>query len=151
MAIDINNLITISGNINDGVKAALKDLNKNFTVTMLDTDDLEPSQDNFYKPRNIDKMRDSIESFGIQQNLIVTRSGEKYEILAGERRYRGNKMLVDEGKNEFRLLPCRILPKISDTLKHIIIILTNSEAREKTQWEVTEEVARLKILYENYR
>lgn len=150
--VDINGLIGIKGNINAGIKTALKKANTNFAITQLDIDELEPSEDNFYELRDIEAIKESIENFGIQQNIIVMkREGEKYEIIAGHRRYAACKILAEEGKEEFNTLPCRILPTMDDTLKNILIIHTNSETRIKTPWEITEEIERLKILYRNFK
>ena len=84
--VDINGLIGIKGNINAGIKTALKKANTNFAITQLDIDELEPSEDNFYELRDIEAIKESIENFGIQQNIIVMkREGKKYEIIAGHR------------------------------------------------------------------
>lgn len=150
--VDINGLIGIKGNINAGIKTALKKANTNFAITQLDIEELEPSEDNFYELRDIEAIKESIENFGIQQNIIVMkREGKKYEIIAGHRRYAACKILAEEGKEEFNALPCRILPTMDDTLKNILIIHTNSETRIKTPWEITEEIERLKILYRNFK
>lgn len=152
MMVDINGLIGIKGNINAGIKTALKKANTNFAITQLDIEELEPSEDNFYELRDIEAIKESIENFGIQQNIIVMkREGKKYEIIAGHRRYAACKILAEEGKEEFNALPCRILPMMDDTLKNILIIHTNSETRIKTPWEITEEIERLKILYRNFK
>ena len=150
--VDINGLIGIKGNINAGIKTALKKANTNFAITQLDIEELEPSEDNFYELRDIEAIKESIENFGIQQNIIVMkREGKKYEIIAGHRRYAACKILAEEGKEEFNALPCLILPTMDDTLKNILIIHTNSETRIKTPWEITEEIERLKILYRNFK
>lgn len=150
--VDIGNLIKIKGNINDGIKTALKDVSKAFTITQLDIDDLEASEDNFYKLNDINGIKESIENFGLQQNLVVMkRESKKYEIIAGHRRFKACKLLVAEGKREFSDIPCRILPTMDSTLKNILIIHTNSEARVKTAWEISEEVARLTILYRDFK
>lgn len=154
MPIDVLGAISFKGNdINEGIKEALKGINKTFTVSMVDIDELEPSEDNFYSMSNMEELQESIESFGVQQNLIAMKRGndEKYEIIAGHRRYQACKKLVDAGKKEFSNVPCRLLPTISDTLKNILIIHTNSETRKKTSWEITEEIERLKILYKDYK
>lgn len=154
MPIDVLGAISFKGNdINEGIKEALKGINKTFTVSMVDIDELEPSEDNFYSMSDMEELQESIESFGVQQNLIAMKRGndEKYEIIAGHRRYQACKKLVDAGKKEFSNVPCRLLPTISDTLKNILIIHTNSETRKKTSWEITEEIERLKILYKDYK
>ena len=149
--IDINQLTTRKGNINNSILAAFGNQDR-FIVTDIDIDDLIPSEDNFYSLSNIDSLKDNIEEFGIQQNLTVMRCNDKkYEIIAGHRRHEGCRRLVQEGKKKFRWLPCRILPAMSETIKNILLITMNSETRKKTPAEITEEIQRLKFLYADYR
>lgn len=148
--IDINQLTSKRENINSGIiTAENKDL---FVVTNLDIDDLVPSEDNFYSLSDIESLKDNIEEFGIQENLVVMRlPDKKYEIVSGHRRREACRLLVQEGKKKFRWMPCRIIPTVSSTVKNILLITMNSETRKKTAAEVTEEIVRLKILYTDYK
>lgn len=89
-----------------------------FKVTMLDVEDLMPSKDNFYSTENIDELAMSIELVGhIEQNLVVKPEAHgKYEVVAGHRRRLAALKLVQEGKEEYRKVPC-LIKKESDTIK----------------------------------
>ena len=79
-----------------------------------------PSKDNFYSTENIDELAMSIELVGhIEQNLVVKPEAHgKYEVVAGHRRRLAALKLVQEGKEEYRKVPC-LIKKESDTIKDI--------------------------------
>lgn len=76
-----------------GLSALLSDkqTNKNEELLEIDIDIIEP---NISQPRGhfddnrIDELAQSIQSNGIIQPLLVRRNGEKYQLIAGERRWR---------------------------------------------------------------
>lgn len=149
--IDINQLTTRTGNINNGILAEVGNFER-FIVTDIDIDDLIPSEDNFYSLSDIDSLKENIKEFGLQQNLaVMRRPDKKYEIIAGHRRREACRLLVQEGNKKFKWLPCRIMPAMSETVKNILLITMNSETRKKTPAEITEEIERLKILYTDYK
>jgi len=108
--IDIKGLITKTGNINTGVLAGRRD---QFIVSELDVDDLVPSEDNFFPLTGIESLKENIEEFGLQQNLLVMRrKDKKYEIISGHRRREACRLLVQEGKRNsagYRAGSCRNL------------------------------------------
>lgn len=121
-----------------------------FKVTMLDVEDLMPSKDNFYSTENIDELATSIELVGhIEQNLVVKPEAHgKYEVVAGHRRRLAALKLVQEGKEEYRKVPC-LIKKESDTIKDkLSLIFTNATARQLTDWEKVQQAKELKeIIY----
>ena len=117
-----------------------------FKVTMLDVEDLMPSKDNFYSTENIDELAMSIELVGhIEQNLVVKPEAHgKYEVVAGHRRRLAALKLVQEGKEEYRKVPC-LIKKESDTIKDkLSLIFTNATARQLTDWEKVQQAKELK-------
>lgn len=124
-----------------------------FKVVMLDVEDLMPSKDNFYTTEGINELADAIElSGGIEQNLVVKPEAHgKYEVIAGHRRRLAALKLIGEGKEEYRKVPCRIKYE-SDTIKDkLSLILTNSTARELTDWEKVKQAKELKELLTEYK
>ena len=124
-----------------------------FEVVMLDVEDLMPSKDNFYTTEGINELADAIElSGGIEQNLVVKPEAHgKYEVIAGHRRRLAALKLIGEGKEEYRKVPCRIKHE-SDTIKDkLSLILTNSTARELTDWEKVQQAKQLKELLTEYK
>lgn len=124
-----------------------------FEVVMLDVEDLMPSKDNFYTTEGINELADAIElSGGIEQNLVVKPEAHgKYEVIAGHRRRLAALKLIGEGKEEYKKVPCRIKHE-SDTIKDkLSLILTNSTARELTDWEKVKQAKELKELLTEYK
>lgn len=69
--------------------------NVNTGVTEIDIMHIEPNKDQPRKEFNkdsIDELASSIKQVGIIQPLIVTKKGDFYEIVAGERRYRAARL-----------------------------------------------------------
>lgn len=148
----IKNMVNMKTDINEGIRAALKAVNKKYDIIQLDLEELEPSEDNFYEVSNIKALAGNIKDFGLQQNIVVMkRQGKKYEIIAGHRRYKAFQILFQDGNQEYGSIPCRILETMSDTLKNLLLIHTNGNTRVKKSWEITEEVVRLNILYADFR
>ena len=64
-------------------------------IKTVKVEDLEPSK---YQPRKefnqeaLDALVNSIKEKGVLQPLLVRKNGEKYEIIAGERRWRASKI-----------------------------------------------------------
>lgn len=123
-----------------------------FQIAMIDVEDLLPCRDNFYQTEKIDELAEAIELSGIEQNLIVKpKAHGKYEVIAGHRRRLAVLKLVSEGKEEYRKVPCRVKQQ-SDAIKdRLSLILTNSTARELTDWEKIQQVKELKSLLEEYK
>lgn len=124
-----------------------------FKVTMLDVEDLMPSKDNFYSTENIDELAMSIELVGhIEQNLVVKPEAHgKYEVVAGHRRRLAALKLVQEGKEEYRKVPC-LIKKESDTIKDkLSLIFTNATARQLTDWEKVQQAKKLKEILTEYK
>ena len=110
----------------------------NFNIKNIDIDHIVPAKENFYSVDDIENIKQSIELLGIEQNLIVERiDRDNYKLVAGHRRYFASKALVEEGKEEFRILPCKIKSKGEDNtlLNKLTMIMTNSTTRELTDWE----------------
>lgn len=125
----------------------------NYSVTMLDIEDLAPSPDNFYSTENIEELAAAIElAGGVRQNLIVKPEAHgKYEIIAGHRRRLAVLRLVNEGKEDFRLVPCHIQTQ-TDTIKdRLTLILTNSTARQLTAQEEYKQALELREVLTEYK
>lgn len=124
-----------------------------FEVVMLDVEDLMPSKDNFYSTEDIDELALSIElSGGIEQNLVVKPQAHgKYEIIAGHRRRLATMKLINEGKEQFRKVPCRIKKESDEIKDRLALIFTNSTARQLTDWEKLQQAKELKEVLTEYK
>ena len=88
------------------------------TITRLKLEDIRPSE---YQPRQdrlreIDELSASIQKDGLLHPIVVTREGDHYRIISGERRYHALKKLGA------RDAECRILSRELRDLERIAII-----------------------------
>ena len=121
------------------------------TTEMISIYNLEPSSDNFYDTSSIEELKDSIELFGLKQQILVKKIGEnKYRVIAGHRRRLAVLALVEEGKTQFEMVPCQI-EDISDVAEKILLIHTNSTSRVLSDWEKVEQLRMLKELLTEYK
>lgn len=118
-------------------------------VVSLNIRDLVPSNNNFYSVENVEELKTSIEIFGVLQNLTVKPlDNGKYEIISGHRRHKACTELVAEGKTEFEYVPCGIRSERDEIKEHILLIMTNSTARELTDWEKMKQAEELRKNFE---
>ena len=137
----------------NGAFNAITGAGNNFEIIWISVYDLEPSKDNFYSVEDVADLKDSIELFGIQQNLIVKPivDSSRYKVIAGHRRRVASIGLVEEGKKQFELVPCRIETSLDDIKAKILLIYTNSTTRQLSDWEKVEQLVQLKDLLKEYK
>lgn len=85
----------------------------------LDIDRLDPAVDqprNIFKENKLEELAQSIRHNGIIQPLVVRRKGERFEIIAGERRWRAAQ------KAGLQKIPCVIKDVSSENLLEISLI-----------------------------
>ncbi len=130
----------------------------------IDVDDLVPSEDNFYSMSDIEELAGLIElSGGVKQPaLVVPLGGGKYKAIAGHRRRLASLLLVKQGKEKYRKMPCMVeaderepgADAAADELRAIdeaILLITTNGQREKTGRDKVEEATRLRELLERKR
>lgn len=93
-----------------------------------------------FDPVGLEELAASIVQYGVLQPLSVRRSGEYYELVAGERRLRASKMA---GLSE---VPC-ILLGIDEEQSSMIALVENLQRRDLDYIEEAEGLARLMRLY----
>lgn len=104
---------------------------------------------NFYACSDIEQLAQSIKCFGLMENLTAVEKpngqGQKYRIVAGERRWRALKMLVEEGRPEFYKVSCTILAGDSlDDDQEMMRLIAANQYRQKTFREQSEEIRQVK-------
>ena len=114
---------------------------------------LVASEDNFYSVEDVADLKDSIEMMGVQQNLTVEPipGTDTYKVIAGHRRRLATLKLLEEGKEQFELIPCRVETSEDDIKKRIMLIHTNATTRELSDWEKIEQMNQLKELIGEYK
>lgn len=122
-------------------------------IEYIDIDKIDADPRNFYEMSSVDELAANIELLGLQQPLRV-RDNPALDghviIVSGHRRRAALQMLVDEGKDAFRAVPCiRDRQAGSDALQELRLIYANSDTRRMTSAEIAKQVERVEaLLYE---
>ncbi|MBE6101497.1 MAG: hypothetical protein E7200_05255 [Selenomonas ruminantium] len=106
---------------------------------------LIPNPANAYSMSGIEELADSILLAGrVLQNLVVKPADENgnYMIISGHRRHLASKMLVERGHNEFATVSALVENERNETLQELMLIYTNSTARELTDAEKMRQATR---------
>ncbi|MCF8018316.1 MAG: ParB/RepB/Spo0J family partition protein [Vallitaleaceae bacterium] len=151
---NLNSLLSGTSLNNTGAEEATGEEKKikALKVVSLSVHDLIPSKENFYSVDDITELKDSIEMFGVKQNLTVKRlEGGKYMVIAGHRRRLASLSLVEEGKKEFEFIPCAIETELDQIKEQLLLITTNATARQLTDWEKTQQAEKMRELLEEYK
>ena len=122
-------------------------------IVRFDVDAIEPDPKNFYSISGIEELMASIELVGLQQPLLVRQHPDKAAavmIVSGHRRREAIKRLVDEGREDLRMVPC-IMESAggSAALDELRLIYANSSTRHLTGAELSSQAERVEaLLYE---
>lgn len=109
-------------------------------VSTLDTREIEQipvshlieHDGNFFSVEDVQDLKESIEIHGILQPLILTPAGAAYRIIAGHRRYKAAQEIGLE------TVPAIVLPEMSESMEIMLLIQTNTTARELSYSEKME-------------
>lgn len=105
-----------------------------------------PNEGNFYSVTGVEELAQKILTSGLLENLTVMyepcEKGE-YKIIAGEKRWRALKLLVEKGHEEFEIVTCQIKKPASSQEEKIQLIIANSY-RDKTVLDILEEERQMK-------
>lgn len=108
---------------------------------------------NFYSVEDIEPLAQKILLVGLMENLEVVHDpcdrGE-YRIVAGERRWRALKILVEKGYTEFEKATCQIQTPASEEEETLRLIIAN-DYRNKTVSDILEEEDKLKKILERMK
>lgn len=125
---------------------------QDYKITHIPVHELEPSEDNFYCTEQIEELKASIAAFGIKQNLIVKPiDGGKYRVIAGHRRRLAILSLVEEGKREFEKVPCIVETEEDELREKLLLITTNSTARQLSDWEKIKQAEEMRTILEQIK
>lgn len=121
-----------------------KDLKDNFKIEKVSVRKMKPSKDNFYSidDEEITRLARTIELVGLQQNFVVRKipDMDEYEVIAGHKRRLAVLKLLEEGKDEFELQPCKVIYTDDDIKNELTLIFTNSTQRVRTDAEKMREI-----------
>lgn len=150
---DLNHLLNGKSKATGQIQSAAEAQDTSFNIVMIDVEDLMPSKDNFYSTENIEELALSIELAGcIEQNLVVKpKAHGKHEVIAGHRRRLAALKLVNEGKEEYRKVPCRIKTESDEIKDKLSLIFTNATTRQLSDWEKIQQAKELKEVLLEYK
>lgn len=127
--------------MSDESKKGIKDT---FKLEKVSVRKMKPSKNNFYSidEEEITRLARTIELVGLQQNFVVKKipGTDEYEVIAGHKRRLAVLKLLDEGKEEFEMQPCKIIYTDDDIKNELTLIFTNSTQRIRTDAEMMKEV-----------
>ncbi len=107
----------------------------------------DPQNKTVYSVENIEELADAIEiAGGVLHNLVVRAADEtgKYMIISGERRWTACNMLVNEKRMEqFAEVNCLIENEHDEDMLDLMLMLTNSTARQLTDAEKMRQAERM--------
>lgn len=113
-----------------------------------------PDKTNFYhaEDKEIKDLAESIELIGLQQYPVIrpVEGTDEYEVIAGHKRRLAILRLLDEGKAEYEMIPCKVETP-DDIRNELILIFTNSTQRERTDYEKMREIERVRELLKEYQ
>lgn len=119
-------------------------------IEYIDIDLIDQDPNNFYQLSKVDELAANIELLGLQQPIRVRdhpdQSG-RVIIVSGHRRRAALQLLVDEGKERFREVPCiRERESGSAALQELRLIYANADTRTMTSAEISKQVERVEAL-----
>lgn len=129
--------------MNAQTKAEASETVNNYTEIYLSPYDVEPSESNFYSQDNIQELADSFLTVGQQQPTVLARIDGKYKIISGHRRNLANKLLAEEGHEEYKKVRY-LFRDMTEATFELSILVGNAFNRELTAYEKTEQAVRLK-------
>lgn len=102
------------------------------STRMIDVDLLDDNPLNFFPVEgDLTDLCESIEVNGLLQPILVTPADNgRYRIIAGHRRTAAMRRLAEKDPERFRQAPCRVTRPASPELEELMLIQTNTEARE---------------------
>lgn len=110
---------------------------------------LDPNPNNFFPvEKDVTDLCESIKVNGLLQPPVVTPSEDgRYRIIAGHRRHKALQALSEELPDKFGAVLCRVVRPSTPALEELMLIQTNTEAREIGYAERAKAAARVeKIL-----
>lgn len=113
----------------------------------IDICNISPSNENFYDVSEIKELADAILQVGLMQNLVVEPiADDKYEVISGHRRRLALISLVESGHDEFKTVNCKVMPRQTNAMSELRLILANSTTRVLSEYEKTQQAVRLKAI-----
>ncbi|MGO5114197.1 ParB/RepB/Spo0J family partition protein [Candidatus Avoscillospira sp. LCP25S3_F1] len=136
------------------LSAMLKDVSNLDTgreqIEYIDIALIDQDPNNFYQLSRVDELAANIELLGLQQPIRVRDNPDqpgRVIIVSGHRRRAALQLLVDEGKEQYKDVPCiREKEAGSAALQELRLIYANADTRHLTSAELSKQVERVEAL-----
>lgn len=119
-------------------------------IQYIGIDFLSGDPNNFYAISGVSELAANIELVGLQQPLRVRPDPDnagRYIISSGHRRFAALRLLVDEGKTQFAMVPCIVeAEEESEALRELKLIYANSDTRILSGADLTRQAERVEML-----
>ena len=117
-------------------------------IEYIDIGLIDSDPGNFYELRGIPDLAGDIETVGLQQPLLV-RPGEDGHVvlISGHRRRAALQLLVDEGKERFRQVPCIRKTGGNPLVYEMQLIFANLHTRVLTNAEIAKQALRIEEIF----
>lgn len=117
-------------------------------IEYIDIGLIDSNPSNFYELRGIPDLAGDIETVGLQQPLLVRPGEDDHVVLiSGHRRRAALQLLVDEGKERFRQVPCIRKTGGNALVYEMQLIFANAHTRVLTNAEIGKQAARLEEIF----
>ena len=122
-------------------------------IEYIDIGLLDSDEKNFYQLSEVEKLAANIELVGLQQPLRVREKPDapgRFVIVSGHRRRAALQLLVDEGQEKFRSVPCiRDVAEGSAAMQELRLIYANSDTRKMNNADLQQQAKRIEeLLYQ---
>lgn len=119
-------------------------------IEYIPLDRIDSDPNNFYTLSKVEELAANIELVGLQQPLRVRSNPEhpgRVILVSGHRRRAALQLLVEDGKTQFRDVPCiRERKSGSPALQELRLIYANADTRTMTSAEISRQVERVEML-----
>ncbi len=119
-------------------------------IEYININQIERDPGNFYKLTQLEELASNIAVVGLQQPIRVRTSEEdpeKVVVVSGHRRLAALKLLIKEGREDLRAVPCiREQVAGSAALQELRLIFANRDTRVISSGEIAKQVERVELL-----
>ena len=117
-------------------------------LKMIEVEDIQPNEDNFYEMTEIEELAEDIERQGLMSVLIVAPADNgKYQLISGHRRLSAIKLLIDEGRRKTTTVPCYVKSAKSHEETQLDLIMLNATQRTYTSADTMREYEELERIF----
>ena len=119
-------------------------------IEYIDIDLLASDANNFYSLDGVSELAANIELVGLQQPLRVRQSpidSKMYTIVSGHRRCAALRLLVKDGREDLRAVPCIVEQAAeSSAMQELRLIYANADTRKMSSADISRQAERVEML-----